>query len=750
MKKFIPVRIENRVCAHNYNCISQHKTGNSMPNIILFTDLDGTLLDEASSSFRDALPALGLIRERGIPLVLCSSKSRAEIEVLRKQIDNIHPFISENGGGIFIPHGYFSVPVEAEESLGYSLIRLGMPHAEIRRHFVRLREQLHPKVRGFADMTADEVAALAGLTHDEALLAKRRDFDEAFIFEGEPDENFLHAIEAAGLRWMQGRLFHIMGDHDKGRAVDMLMTLYRQQYGAVTSVALGDSYNDLAMLRVVDTPVLVRYRDGGYDQRIALIDLMRTKLPGPAGWNEAVLQLLARERGQQAADLPEREHLLAIFNAALSAVDPYNAVLKAVRIERNQLHIAGAMYDLGSYERIIVVGAGKATARMALAIESVLGKKIAAGLIVVKKDHTAPLSIIKQVEAAHPVPDEAGVAGAQSILNMARAADEMTLVICLISGGASALLVAPVEGLTLQDKQETTRLLLNAGASINELNAVRKHLSAVKGGKLAQAVYPAQLVTLIVSDVIGDPLDVIASGPTSADNSTYAEAWAVIEKFSLQKKLPPRVMDYLQRGIAGKVAESVKADAPCLQKTQNVIVASIRQALAAAHDKATQLGFATRIISETLQGEAREAAHFLAQAARAELETMQAGELHCLLCGGETTVTVRGSGMGGRNQELALAFALEIEDLQGVSLLSAGTDGTDGPNDAAGAMADGRTASLARGSKIEPRSFLDNNDAYNFFRNFDAATGAQNHLKTGPTGTNVMDVQIVLLNKRKS
>ncbi len=184
--------------------------------------------------------------------------------------------------------------------------------------------------------------------------------------------------------------------------------------------------------------------------------------------------------------------------------------------------VAGAAYDLASFERIIVVGAGKATARMALAVESLLGKRISAGLIVVKDGHTAPLNIIEQVEAAHPVPNEAGIAGAQRVLEMVRGADEKTLVICLISGGASALLVAPVEGLTLQDKQEATRLLLNAGATINELNAVRKHLSAVKGGRLAQAAFPAQLVTLIVSDVIGDPLDVIASGPTSPDNSTFA------------------------------------------------------------------------------------------------------------------------------------------------------------------------------------------------------------------------------------
>lgn len=448
----------------------------------------------------------------------------------------------------------------------------------------------------------------------------------------------------------------------------------------------------------------------------------------------------------------ERQRLEDIFNAALEAADPYNAVLKAVSVGHNQLHIAGATYDLAAFDRIIAVGAGKATARMALAVEALLGGKIAAGLIVVKEGHTAPLNIIEQAEASHPVPDEAGIAGTLRILDMVRAADERTLVICLISGGASALLIAPVNvdkpgGITLQDKQDTTRLLLNAGANIFELNAVRKHLSAVKGGRLAQAAFPAQLVTLIVSDVIGDPLDVIASGPTSPDNSTFAEAWAVIGKFALQDKLPPRVADYLRRGIAAQVPETVKANDPCLAGTRNVIIASIRQALAAAQQRSAQLGYQTRTITDRLQGEASDAARLLARAARDELALMQANERRCLLYGGETIVTVRGTGKGGRNQELALVFALEIDGLHGVSLLSAGTDGTDGPTDAAGAMVDGSTIALARELGMDPLRYLSNNDSYAFFQQFDSASGTHSHFKTGPTGTNVMDIQIVLLTK---
>jgi glycerate 2-kinase len=456
---------------------------------------------------------------------------------------------------------------------------------------------------------------------------------------------------------------------------------------------------------------------------------------------------MARDSEKKYPAPAHRQILAGIFDAALAAADPYNAVLNAASVEHDRLTIAGAKYDLAAFQRIIVVGAGKATARMALAVESLLGNRIDAGLIVVKDGHTAPLDIIEQIEAAHPVPNEAGIAGTQRILSMVRAADERTLVICLLSGGASALLIAPVEGLTLQDKQDATLLLLNAGASIDELNAVRKHLSAVKGGRLAQAAFPAQLVTLIVSDVIGDALDVIGSGPTSPDDSTFADAWSVIAKYGLQQRFPPRVTDYLQHGIAGQKLETVKANDPCLAKTRNVIVAGIRQALDAARNRAAQLGYSVLTVSDTLQGEARDAAHFLAQAARAELDAMQPDERRCLLCGGETTVTVRGSGKGGRNQEFALAFALDIEGVQGVALLSAGTDGSDGPTDAAGAMVDGSTASRARSLGIDPLRHLEQNDSYAFFQQFDTATGAHSHFKTGPTGTNVMDIQIVLLVK---
>jgi len=712
-----------------------------MPKTIIITDLDGTLLDAANYSCATAAPALNLIRTRGIPLILCSSKTRAEIEVLRRKLGNVHPFISENGGGVFVPHGYFAAPFEAEDCGDYHLITLGTPYADIRRRFVRLRDALQVKVRGFGDMTAEEVAALTGLSPDAAQRAQQRDFDEPFVFEGAPDVRFLHAIKADGLSWTEGRLFHILGRHDKGRAVSLLQSLYEKQFGGVESIGLGDSLNDLQMLQAVEHPVLVMHDDGSHDARITIPKLIKTRLPGPSGWNEAVLRLL---------DANENGILRTIFDAALAAVDPYYAVLGSAKVANGHLRVADADYDLAALKRILVVGGGKATARMAQAVETLLGEYITTGLIVVKDGHTLPLKNIEQVEAAHPVPNAAGEAGARRILDLVRAADEKTLMLCLLSGGASALLVAPDTGLTLQDKQEATGLLLRAGASIDELNAVRKHLSAIKGGRLAQAAFPAQVLTLLLSDVIGDRLDVIASGPTAVDGSSFADALAVISKYGLLDKMPQRVTALLQQGACGQLAETAKAGDRCFNQTRNVIVGALRLALEAAAIESRRLGLNTRIISAELQGEARAAAHFLAQIARRELSGMCGGERCCLLCGGETTVTVRGTGLGGRNQELALAFALEIEGMDGVTLLSAATDGSDGPTAAAGAQVDGRTAARARELGIDPQPHLDANDSYAFFRRYDERSGEHSHLITGPTGTNVMDMQVLLLEKRST
>jgi glycerate-2-kinase len=330
---------------------------------------------------------------------------------------------------------------------------------------------------------------------------------------------------------------------------------------------------------------------------------------------------------------------------------------------------------------------------------------------------------------------------------MVRRADEKTLVICLLSGGGSSLLVAPHRGITLEDKQRTTGLLLRAGATIDELNTVRKHLSAVKGGRLAQIAHPATVLTLILSDVIGDRLDVIASGPTTSDSSTFSDAVAVIERYRLKAELPRSVNALLERGMSRQEPETARSADACFLRTRNVIVGSSAQALAAAREKAASLGWRPEVITTELRGDVRDAARLLARKAVLARDEMKPGERRCLLSGGETTVVVRGTGKGGRNQELALAFALEIAGVSGITLLSAGTDGTDGPTDAAGAVVDGSVVNTARRHGIHPEVYLGNNDSYAFFQRLDTQSGEQHHLKTGPTGTNVMDIQIILIER---
>jgi glycerate 2-kinase len=322
-----------------------------------------------------------------------------------------------------------------------------------------------------------------------------------------------------------------------------------------------------------------------------------------------------------------------------------------------------------------------------------------------------------------------------------KTADDKTLVICLISGGGSALLVAPYPGITLDEKQRTTDLLLKAGADISELNTVRKHISKIKGGRLAEIAYPARIKSLILSDVIGDRLDVIASGPTSPDKTTYEDALKVIEKFSVSDGIPPNVLDILHRGLLGLIPETPKENSIIFRSVENIIIGSNRKALEAAETKADELNFQAKIMSAEIMGEARDVGRRLAKTALEIRDTSGTndGKKTCIISGGETTVTVRGAGIGGRNMELALAFAIEIEGSDGITLLSAGTDGTDGPTDAAGAIVDGATTKKAKSIGLDPCEYLENNDSYNFFRQIDAL------FITGPTGTNVMDIQIMVI-----
>ncbi len=435
-----------------------------------------------------------------------------------------------------------------------------------------------------------------------------------------------------------------------------------------------------------------------------------------------------------------REHAEAVFRAGLKAVDPIRAVGRHVRRDGDVLTVGERSYDLSKFERVFVVGAGKASAAMGRAVETLLGERITAGLINVKYGHALPLETIRLHEAGHPVPDEAGLEGARDILSLLETTGEKDLVLCLLSGGGSALLPVPAQGLSLADKQEMTRLLLESGANIQEINALRKHASGIKGGLLARAVYPSSLITLILSDVIGDDLDSIASGPTVPDTTTFQDCRDVIERYGLAGRMPPGVLDLLEKGASGELPETPKAGDPAFADTQNLIVAGNFQALQAARERAEELGYNTLLLSSTIDGETRDAARVHAALAR---EIRRSGNPiappACLLSGGETTVTIRGKGLGGRNQEFVLAASLAIAGLENTVILSAGTDGTDGPTDAAGAVADGWTVARAREKGLDALTFLRDNDSYRFFQPLGDL------LITGPTLTNVMDLRIVLV-----
>ncbi len=432
-----------------------------------------------------------------------------------------------------------------------------------------------------------------------------------------------------------------------------------------------------------------------------------------------------------------RADALAIFHAALQAADPRAAVLRHLTREGDTLIVPNhPEYDL-SRGRVVAVGAGKADAPMAQAVEQVLGDHLRAGAVTVKYGYTAPTERIKLNEAGHPLPDENGVRATRAMVGLLPGLSEHDLVICLISGGGSALLELPVEGLTLDDLRALTNALLRCGATINEMNSLRKHLSQVKGGGLARLAQPARVLSLILSDVLGSPLDVIASGPTAPDSTTFADALAVIEKYRLREQVPPNIVTHLERGRRGEIADTPKANDPLFALVTNVIVADNSTACETATDAARALGYRAQLLSTQVQGEARLIGADLARRAKETLlraETLPA----CLIAGGETTVTIRGEGKGGRSQELALAAARDIAGLNNVVLLSAGTDGTDGPTDAAGALADGTTTARARVRGLDADAFLANNDSYHFFRTLDDL------IITGPTNTNVNDLMVVL------
>lgn len=440
-----------------------------------------------------------------------------------------------------------------------------------------------------------------------------------------------------------------------------------------------------------------------------------------------------------------RSQAQELFRASLRRVDPYEGVRRFVRLEGKNLLLdqegeSETVLDLQAVARIFVVGGGKATAPMARAVEDILGERIRKGIINVKYGFAEELLRTELIEAGHPLPDQKGVEGARKIVDLLQSAGEGDLIFSLISGGGSALLPLPAGTITLAEKQALTKKLLECGAGIEEINAIRKHISLSKGGQLARAAFPATTVNLMLSDVVGDKMDVIASGPFVPDQSTFKEAWAIIEKYELTD-IPESIRVHLQKGLEGKIPETPKAGDVVFSRVRNRIVGSNLLALEAAKEEAERMGYRTLILSSMVEGETKEVARVHTAIAREILASGQPIRAPaCVISGGETTVTIRGNGLGGRNQEFCLAAALDLMDLSPrVVVLSGGTDGNDGPTAAAGAIVDKQTVQRGIQAGMKAAEYLRNNDSYRFFEK----TGEL--LITGPTKTNVMDVRLVLV-----
>ncbi|HEY7536239.1 MAG TPA: glycerate kinase [Thermodesulfobacteriota bacterium] len=435
----------------------------------------------------------------------------------------------------------------------------------------------------------------------------------------------------------------------------------------------------------------------------------------------------------------DKEDALVIFKNALEAVNPGRCVLEHVNVKGNVFSIDGKEYDLKKYRSIFIVAFGKAAPSMAQALQYVIGERITGGIVVSNERPPHAFSKMRFYLSSHPVPDERSLNAAREVLKLLEDAGENDLVIFLISGGGSALLAMPSQGISIEDKRKATEMLLKTGVDTYGLNAVRKHISQIKGGGLLKKALPAQAITLILSDVAGDRLDAIASGPTVPDPTTFEDAWRVIEKLRLEHRIPPPVIIHLEEGRRGNIPETLKREEFRSDMVQTVIVGNNLKSLVAAERKARELGYNTVLLSSQIQGESREVAKVIAAIALdIERFDIPVTKPACLIFGGETTVTVTGDGKGGRNTETSLAFSMEIMGHQIVGLFC-GTDGIDGPTDAAGAISDGTTRLRARKINLSARESLSQNDSYSFFEKLGDL------IKTGPTGTNVMDIGVVLV-----
>ncbi|MCA9452271.1 MAG: glycerate kinase [Nitrospiraceae bacterium] len=440
----------------------------------------------------------------------------------------------------------------------------------------------------------------------------------------------------------------------------------------------------------------------------------------------------------QHANPHTKRMLESLIDAGLEACNPALAIANTLHLTRNRLQVHDFHYDLTHHSRIVCVGAGKASAPMAMALEQMLGDRLEGGMVIIPDGHDTPCHRIRMCHAAHPIPDRRGVKATKQLLALTQSLAQDDLLIVLLSGGASSLLCAPSIGLTLAAKRRTTELLLQSGATIHEINVVRKHISAIKGGQLAQST-PATILTLIMSDVLGDDLSTIGSGPTVTDPSTFQDAIDILQQYSIWRKVPEALQRHLQQGLTKSLRAPKKPTRRQSLRNRHIVLANNRQALEGVAKTAKRLGLKPFILPYPLQGEAKEIGSILGGFARDLVEF--GNPVHppaCLIAGGEPTVTVNGKGRGGRAQECVLAAAGELAGLTNVFVAGFGTDGTDGPTDAAGAVVDGKTVQRAKKKGLSIEQALHEHDSYTIFQQI------RGHIMTGPTGTNVNDIYLIV------
>ena len=437
-----------------------------------------------------------------------------------------------------------------------------------------------------------------------------------------------------------------------------------------------------------------------------------------------------------------RTAALKALKVGLETADPELAVEKSLRREGDHVIVDRIKVKP---RRVVVVGFGKASYKMARATLRILGDLVTSAILSIPKGvKVTALGSAKIIKSGHPTPDRGSIEAAVETLKLLKSLDEGDLVIALISGGGSALLELPRPPITLEDLQKTTSLLLRCGASIHEINTVRKHISMVKGGQLAREAHPALVISLIISDVVGDPIEFIASGPTAPDTTTFKDAVDILKRYTIWDAVPQSVREVLTRGVKGEIPETPKPGDPIFENVINRIIASNRQSLHAMKRHLETLGYRAMVLTSRLQGEARVVGSVLASILREAREHGEPLEPPlALIAGGETTVTVRGSGRGGRNQEVAMAASKVIRGLHGVSLASIGSDGIDGVTDAAGAIVDGHTYERGKVLGLNYEHILEDNNSYEYFKRL------KDHIFTGPTGTNVNDLIVGVVTSKR-